>query len=140
MEMWGVVDDVPADEFGDEGAGYDGVQQVQSHRNPGGLECEERPLTPTYGLQDAHRERHVNRPQHVGDSEYTYVIVCLRSGASWLKVSQMTPSVSCWIPKSSGIVARGCSLLAFVFLSAATPTADSEVPAMKLAEAEKHIG
>ena len=68
-----------------------------------------------------------------------FVIVCLRSGASWLKVSQMTPSVSCWTPNSSGIIARGCSVLASVFLSAATPIAESDVPAMKLAEAEKHM-
>lgn len=35
IEMWGVVDDVPPDDFGDEGPGYDGIQQVQSYRNPG---------------------------------------------------------------------------------------------------------
>jgi hypothetical protein len=38
------------------------------------------------------------------------------------------------------IIAKGRSLLASVLLSVATPTAHSEVPAMKLAEAEKHIG
>jgi hypothetical protein len=27
--------------------------------------------------------------------EYTYVIACLRTGASWLNVSQMTASVIC---------------------------------------------
>lgn len=44
IEMWGFVDDVPADDFGDEGAGDDGIQQIQSHRHPGGLEGEESPL------------------------------------------------------------------------------------------------
>jgi hypothetical protein len=48
-------------------------------------------------------------------------------------------SINCWIPNSSGIIAKGRSVLAFVLLSAATPIKDSEVPAMKLAEAEKHI-
>ena len=51
----------------------------------------------------------------------------------------MTPSISCWIPNSREIIANGRSFLASVLLSAATPIADNEVPAMKLAEAEKHI-
>jgi hypothetical protein len=71
--------------------------------------------------------------------EYKYVIVSFKSGALWRKVSQITPSVSCWIPNRSGIIARGRSLFVFVCLSAATPIAESEAPAMKLAEAEKHM-
>jgi hypothetical protein len=62
------------------------------------------------------------------------------SGASWQNVSQITPSMSCWIPNRSGIIAKGSSVLALVLLIAATPITDSDVPAMKLAEAEKHIG
>jgi hypothetical protein len=53
IEVRGVVNDVPADEFGDKGAGHDGIQQVESHRYPGGLECEEGPLSPTDSFQDA---------------------------------------------------------------------------------------
>lgn len=44
------------------------VRVLADERNPGGLECEERPLTPTYGFEDAHREGHVHRPQHVRES------------------------------------------------------------------------
>ncbi len=62
IEMRGVIDDVPADEFGDKGAGHDGIQQVESHRYPGCLECDEGPPSPTDSFQNAHRERHVHRP------------------------------------------------------------------------------
>jgi len=52
----------------------------------------------------------------------------------------MTPSVSCWIPNSNGIMAKGSPAVLSVLLRVATPTAESELPVMKLAEAEKHIG
>src|SRR5476649_2708674 len=44
------------------------------------------------------------------------------------------------MPNSRGIAASGCSRLVSVLLSVATPTADRDVPAMKLADAEKHTG
>ena len=57
----------------------------------------------------------------------------------WLKDNQMTPSVSCWIPNSRGMSAKGISAGALVCLSVATPITHNAVPEIKLAVAEKHI-
>ena len=54
--------------------------------------------------------------------------------------SQMTPSVSCWIPKSNGIAAKRISDFLFILLIVSMPTALRVDPAAKLAVAEKHIG
>ena len=56
----------------------------------------------------------------------------------WLKDIQMNPSVNCWIPNSKRIIAKGHSVDALVCLSVATPISHNVMPAMKLAEAEKH--
>jgi len=52
----------------------------------------------------------------------------------------MTPSVSCWIPNSSGKSAKGTSAGALVCLSVAMPMKHNAVPEMKLAVGEKHMG
>ena len=49
------------------------------------------------------------------------------------------PSATCWIPNKSGIIAKGISAFRFVLINVVPPTADNEAPAMKLADAEKHI-
>ena len=49
------------------------------------------------------------------------------------------PSMICWSPNSNGIVANGSSDLRCVSRIVATPTANNAVPAMKLADAEKHM-
>ena len=63
--MRGCVDDVLTDDFSDHGPGDEGVEQIEPHGNPGGLERVERPLPPPYGFEEANRERQVHRPQHV---------------------------------------------------------------------------
>lgn len=68
-----------------------------------------------------------------------YVIVCLRTGASCAKVTQITPSTSCCTPNSKGIIAKGISPFREALRSAAMPSTESAVPATKLAVAEKHI-
>src|SRR3989338_6563157 len=86
--------------------------------------------------------RRIESGMNVGQStwektEKMYVMTVCRAD-DW-EESQITPSVSCWIPKSNGIVAKRISSLLFSLLIVTPPTALRAVPAVKLAVAEKHI-
>src|SRR3546814_6010429 len=54
-------------------------------------------------------------------------------------LSQQKPSANCWTPNSSGTSASGSSTLPCDLRSVSPPSALSEVPAVKLAVAEKHM-
>ncbi len=56
-----------------------------------------------------------------------------------VKVSQTIPSMNCCMPKRRGSDAKGISDFVFAFFTVAIPIADIEAPAIKLADAEKHI-
>jgi len=62
----------------------------------------------------------------------------LSRGVSKRNVSQIIPSIICCNPKRSGIAANGSSAFRPAFLTVIAPIASRDVPAMKLAETEKH--
>lgn len=71
------------------------------------------------------------------NNTYAYIAAVLSAGIP--KEIHTMPSIICWIPNKSGILARGSSFLPFAFESVKRPVALSAPPAIKLAVAEKHI-
>jgi hypothetical protein len=70
----------------------------------------------------------------------TYAYVATADGnTEEVKESHTKPSIICWTPKRSGILAKGRYDLFLALASVAPPTAASDPPATKLAVAEKHI-
>jgi hypothetical protein len=81
---------------------------------------------------------------NIGQNEYakrekTNVAIEVNTDALFPRESQSTPSTACCIPKSSGNDAKGISDFFSAFFIVTAPVADNAPPAIKLADAEKHI-
>ena len=100
VEMRRRVHDVPADDVGDDRPRHDELEQVQTYREPQGRERGQGPFAPAHGFERTERQGQKIGHNTCEKPEYTYVMVCRNTGASLLNVSQITPSISCWIPKS----------------------------------------
>ena len=88
VEVWWRIDDVSANDFNDQRSAYDGIEQVKSHLNPGGLEREDRLLAPMYSFQNTHNERHVHWPQHMRESR---IHIRHRLSQEWYVVAECQP-------------------------------------------------
>src|SRR3989338_8536765 len=69
--------------------------------------------------------------------EYAYVAMVFRIGEP--NETQTDPSIACWIPNKSGMLAKGSADFFLTLASVKAPTTLSVPPAAKLAAAEKHI-